>query len=247
MDFYRARQYDSRYIRYEKSFIHNTALIASDEQKIIGTLEYYLENVEGAEIISFSIFQHCDEKIIFKGLIEEIAYWNPYLKSIFYNEENNLVNQESLLYCGFSKGSHWILNMNNDIKIFKIDIKEITPEQLTIDKVKLDRVSSWIRKPEDIIISCIRIDNETVCIDGYSRLVAAFNKGFDYVYAYIEPDNHNPDFYKTCMAWCKEQGIFTIKDLADRVVTPEAHERLWINRCQAYLKEQREKIQTSCL
>lgn len=26
------------------------------------------------------------------------------------------------------------------------------------------------------------------------------------------------------------------KDLANRIVTPKEHERLWINKCQTYLK-----------
>jgi hypothetical protein len=67
-------------------------------------------------------------------------------------------------------------------------------------------------------------------------LVAAYNKGFENVYAFIEPDSDSIEFFKTCMRWCEEQNSLRIKDLSDRVVTTEEHERIWISRCQEYLK-----------
>lgn len=242
MDFYRAIENNSEYIRYEKSFVHNTALIAGEGQKVIGVFEYEIKDMEETEVINFNIFEPCDENMVFKDFIDEVIYWNPYLKRIIYNEENNIIKPQVLVDSGFRKSSLWLLDIKTYIPVFRIDINEITPEQLTVDKVKLDRVNSWIERPEDIIVSCVKIGNKIVSIDGHSRLVAAYNKGFEYVYAYMEPDIGNIQFYETCMRWCEEQGIFTIKDLSDRVVTPEEHERLWINRCQTYLKEQREKI-----
>lgn len=246
MDFCRAGGNDLKYIKYEKSFIHNTALIASEGQKIIGVFEYEIKNAEEAEVINFSIFEPCEDDIVFKGLIDEMAYWSPYLKRIIYHEEENIIEPKVLMHSGFEKNSVWLLNINTDIGVFKIDIKEITPEQLTVDEVKLNKVSSWIEKPEDIVVSCVKIENKLVSIDGHSRLVAAYNKGFKYVYAYLEPDNDNIQFYKTCMKWCEEQGVFTIKNLAGRIVTPAEHERLWINRCQTYLKQQRDNSNSTC-
>jgi hypothetical protein len=240
MDFYRARDNSLRYIKYNKSFIHNTALIASEGEKVISILEYEIKNIEEAEIVNFNLFEPCEEVSVFKGLIDEITYWNPYLKRIIYSEDEKFISSRILINSGFEKNSCWILNVENGIEVFKIDIKEITPEQLSVDMVKLHRVNSWIEKPEDIIISCIKIDDKIVSIDGHSRLVAAHNKGFSDVYAYLELDSDNIQFYKTCMKWCEEQGVLTIEDLSSRVVSPEEHERIWINRCQAYLKQQRE-------
>jgi hypothetical protein len=240
MEFCRARENNLRHIKYNKSFIHNTALIASEGEKVVAILEYEIKNIEEAEVVNFNIIEPCEEMSVFKGLIDEMSYWNPYLKRIIYNEDNNFISSRILLNSGFEKNSAWKLNIENDIQVFKIVIKEITPEQLTIDKVKLNRVNSWIEKPEDIVISCVKIDDKIVSIDGHSRLVAAYNKGFAYVYAYLELDD-NTQFYKTCMKWCEEQGVLTIEDLAKRVVTPEEHERIWINRCQTYLKQQRDE------
>ncbi len=236
MNFYRARENDFKHIKYEKSFIHNTALIASEEDNVIGVLEYEIKNMEEAEIINFNAYKSCNIKITFKGLIKEITYWSPYLKRIIYAGHNSLLTEDVLKYAGFREDSIWLSDLDTNIEVFKIAIEEITPEQLTVSKEKIERVSTWIRKPEDIVVTCVKIGDKIVCIDGYSRLVAAYLKGYKYVYAYLEVDN-DIEFYKTCMEWCKEQNVFTIKDLANRIVTPEEHERLWINKCQAYLKE----------
>lgn len=239
MDFYRAREQDFKYIKYEKSLLHNTAIIASEGQNVIGVLEYEIKNIKEAEVINFNIFNSCKEHLVFKGLIDEIIYWNPYLKRIIYNKDNNFVTNNTLMNAGFKQNDIWSLEINNGVEVFKIAIEEITPEQLTVDGVKIEKVSSWVEKPEDVVVTCVEIGNKIVCIDGYSRLVVAYNRGFKYVFAYLETetDNDNIQFYKTCMKWCEEQNVFEIKDLANKIVTPEEHEQLWINRCQAYLKE----------
>lgn len=237
MNFYRARENHFKYIKYKKSLIHNTALIAWEDDNAFGVLEYEINNIEEAEVINFDIFQPCEKNLVFKGLIEEIIYWNPYLNRIIYKEENDIIPNNLLEYAGFIKNSMWLFDINNNVEVFKINIEEITPGQLTVSEAKVDRVNTWIEKPEDIVVTCVEIGDKIVCIDGYSRLVAAYTKGFKYVYAYLEPDNDNTEFYKTCMEWCKEENIFTVKDLTNRIVTPKEHERLWIKRCQAYLNK----------
>ncbi len=241
MDFYRATENDYKYIKYERCFVQSTALIASNEDKVVGVLEYDITNIEEVEIVNFIILDSDKEGEILKGLMDEMMYWNPYLKRIIYKEENSKINPDILVNYGFKKNYGWLLATNNDIEVFKINIDEIIPEQLTVDEVKLNRVASWIEKPEDIVVSCVKIGDKIVSIDGHSRLVAAYNKGFKYVYAYLETDNDSIEFYKTCMKWCENEKIFTIKDLANRVVTTEKHSELWINRCQRYLKDQRNK------
>ncbi|WIV11056.1 hypothetical protein [Proteiniborus sp. MB09-C3] len=236
MDFCRARESEFKHIKYEKSIIHNTTLIACEDDNVIGVLEYDVNSVEEAEVTNFNIFEPHKSQLAFKGLIEELLYWNPYLKRIIYNEDRNVITRDVLKYAGFRKGSVWLLDVDNNIEVFRVNIEEITPEQLTVSKAKIDKVSKWIEEPEDIVITCVEIGDKVVCIDGYSRLVAAYIKGFKYVYAYLENENDSIEFYKTCMKWCEKQNIFTIEDLANRIVTPEEHERLWINKCQTYLK-----------
>lgn len=241
MEFYRARQCELECLMYDTSYIHNTALIAEDDGEVIGSMEYRINGMEESEIISFLTYKPCDVKEVLKGLVDEMLYWNPYLKRILYNQNNKIIKDNQLVDIGFIKDKIWILNRISNISIFKVDIEEITPEQLTVDKVKIDRAISWIEKPEDIIVNCVKIHNKLVCIDGYSRLIAAYKKGFEYVYAYVDEEATNLDFYEVCLSWCEKEGVRTIKDLLNRIVMPEEHQKLWINRCQRYLKEQMEK------
>lgn len=237
MEFGRASENEKKFLKYEKSFIHNTALVAWEEKKVIGILEYEIRSIEKANIINFSIVQASGENIILKGFIEEIAYWNPHLKRILWKPDNYFISEGSLENVGFVHNNQWFFNMNDSVEAFKISIDEIIPEQLTIDRTKLEMVSSWIEKPEDVILCCVNIEDKIVSIDGHSRLVAAYNKGFKYVYAYMDQNNDNIEFYKICLDWCQKEGICSVRDLAGRVVITEEHERLWINRCQKYLME----------
>lgn len=112
-------------------------------------------------------------------------------------------------------------------------------EQLTVSKSKLDSVLKWIKTDEDVIVCVVKIDDKYVCIDGYSRLLAAYLKGFSHVYCYLEKDKYNENDYRKFLKWCHIENVFTIKDLKNRVVSDDEHQRIWIDRCQNYFKKKR--------
>ena len=72
MDLYRAKEDEKEYLRYEKSFIHNTALIAKENDKILGVLEYEISNMVDTEIVYFKSFDSFNENEIFQNLIDEL-------------------------------------------------------------------------------------------------------------------------------------------------------------------------------
>ncbi len=47
--------------------------------------------------------------------------------------------------------------------------------------------------------------------------------------------------YRICVEWCKKEGIFTIADLKDKVVSPEEYEVLWYKRCEEMQKDLKER------
>lgn len=200
MEFYRVRERERRYLKYEKSFLHSTAIIASEEDKVKAVLEYEIKSLEYAELVNFQIIESCDEVLAFKKLIEGIISWSPYLNKIICNDEKCKVKEEVLKDADFIKNKTWTRIIDNGIEIFKINIKDIKPEQLTVDKVKLERVNSWISCPEDVIVTCVNIDNRVVSIGVHSRLVSAFIKGFFYAYGYYKMDNVDLKFFKTCIS-----------------------------------------------
>jgi hypothetical protein len=40
------------------------------------------------------------------------------------------------------------------------------------------------------------------------------------------------DAYEVCVGWCKEEGIRTIADLANRTVPEKDYKVLWLQRCE---------------
>lgn len=229
----RVRIEDKKYIENEESFIHNTAFIARDNS-VISVFEYKIKTHQKAEIINFKFFKDCDEGKILSEFIDELKYWNPYISLIECKE--GIIDSQLLKSLNFIKNHIWKHEIRGALKVFKINIDEIVPEQLTVDEEKIKKALKWIKSPEDIVISCVKINNKIVCIDGYTRLVAAYNKGFKYVYGYYE-ETDDTEFYEVCLKWCEAEKITSIKDLSNRIVSPKEHEKLWINRCKNYLKE----------
>lgn len=100
----------------------------------------------------------------------------------------------------------------------------------------MEKVLKWVKSPENIIVNFIEMDGRKVSIDGHTRLAAALLKGYSYVYGYYEINDYYEELYRECLNWCYEDGILHVSDLKDRIVTPEEHEKLWISRCQNFLK-----------
>jgi len=50
--------------------------------------------------------------------------------------------------------------------------------------------------------------------------------------------------YEICVKWCREEGIYTIADLKDRVISHQEYKKLWYDRCskmQNNLKQKRKQ------
>ncbi|MGG7162275.1 hypothetical protein [Clostridium ihumii] len=236
IEFYRAKEDQIEYLKYEESFKRSTAIICEESDDFLGILEYNILNFDIARILNLNILRKCKSNEILNGMIEEVLYWNPYIKEIIYEENEDEFMDKLLKNNGFVKDKNYIKKIDSSIEVFKINIEDIKPEQLTVDKEKLDRVYSWVKNPEDIIISCVKIDDKIVSIDGHSRLVCAYLKGFSYVYGYFEKDNVDEKFFRECISWCEKDGIYNVRDLSKRVVTSEEHENIWIKKCHDYFK-----------
>ncbi len=233
-EYRRANNTERKLFKYDKSIKRRTALIAENNDDIVGIMEYDIHDFSNAKITNYKCILKSENAKIFEGFIEELLYWNPYIKKLEFTYSINNIDKELIKNLKYKVINNNSLDIDQNIDIIKINIKDIIPEQLSIDKEKLKIVESWIKKPEDVIINCIDIDGKIVCIDGYSRLIASFKKGFEYVYCFIEK-TEDIKFYKECLSWCKKENVRTIADLSKRVVSPSEHQTIWIDRCQAYL------------
>ncbi len=217
------------------SILRKTALVAEENNKLLGVLEYRILNFEEAEILNYKIFKESLNKECFNGLIEEILYWNPYIKllDLSYSKELSSLYDKSK----FDLLEDNKLSTRSEVEVIKVLLKDIIPEQLTVEENKLKSVESWIDKAEDIVVSCVKIDGRNICIDGHSRLVCAYKRNYEHVYMHID-ENTETKFYEECLKWCKEENILSIEDLSKRIVNKEEHQKLWIDRCQAYLRNE---------
>lgn len=147
-----------------------------------------------------------------------------------------LVINEFLFYSGFI--SH-IETVNGRIvyhqpkkKIISLEISKIQPSQLYINEKKLDRLLTWIKSPEEIIIPVIRRGTQWVSIDGHTRLKAAQLLGFKQIYVYV--DEFEP-YIDDFIQFCQQDKKFTIYDLP--VISNGDYQIQWCLFCDQYFQQ----------
>ncbi len=119
-----------------------------------------------------------------------------------------------------------------------IKIESIQPSQLFISKAKLKAVEKTARDLDPISIKTI--GNICFATDGHTRLLSYFNRGLKETKVRAEGDELDWMAYLVCVHWCQSEGIFSVADLADGVVSAKEHEQLWLQRCKDmhwYLKK----------
>lgn len=210
-----------------------TAFLAKKDQRTVGLFAYRFEARQTVQVI---YFENCSEEShekLFRIFLEELIYWHPYIKQIRYEHMDEIHFQENRLEIENIEGD--VLTLKNPRPIQKVSIHDIVPEQLSIDQDKLQATQSWMTGAEDFVVSCVNIKGELVCIDGYSRLMAAYQKDIQEVNVCIE-EGIDTSFYETCLSWCQAEHIHSIDDLSHYIISSEAHQERWIDRCQNYLK-----------
>jgi len=130
-------------------------------------------------------------------------------------------------------------------KSFQMRLDAIQPSQLYISTEKLAEIMKTFnpsshRSLEPIPIK--KLMNYIIFVDGHTRAFAGFLHGLSVVPVYWEYEELDWEAYEICVKWCKNEGICTIADLKNRVVSKDDYGVLWLNRCarmQAELKERR--------
>lgn len=115
-------------------------------------------------------------------------------------------------------------------QIFTITLDRIQPSQFYVDKDKIQAVSSFIQKPEDIIIQVLPHQERYISLDGHTRLYYAVMKGWKYVRAVAEASD------KLVFRFVEEAGkrnIYTPRDLI--LVDHDEYEEKWNRFCDEFL------------
>ena len=134
-------------------------------------------------------------------------------------------------------------------KVFKYPLLQLQPSQLFISREKLTHVLKQIdfNLPEKMAPIPIKsLSEEIIYTDGHTRALAAHQRGLTEIPIVWDEDDLDWEAYEICVGWCMEEGIYTIADLKDRVISHQEYKKLWYERCtkmQNNLKEKR--IQTA--
>ena len=106
-------------------------------------------------------------------------------------------------------------------------LDQIQPSQLFINSKKLSQVmadSNGLAVDSIEPIPIKKLGNEVVFTDGHTRATAAYLCGITEVPVYWDEDELDWNAYSICVKWCKEEGIYTIGDLRDRVISSEEYD-----------------------
>jgi len=120
-------------------------------------------------------------------------------------------------------------------KAFHMKLDSIQPSQLYISSNKLDRIMKSLERSKPVFVEPIpikKLGNQVVFVDGHTRALAAFLLDLSEVPVYWEDEELDWEEYEICVEWCKKEGIHTISDLKNRIVSHKDYEVLWLDKCR---------------
>jgi hypothetical protein len=129
----------------------------------------------------------------------------------------------------------------------------LRPNNWYISQEKLDRVrTAWNNSGQDNLppVLVTEIDGELSLIDGHSRAFAAFERGETHINAEVcelEEIEGSSTLYRHIHREGPKLGIKTIADLANRILPPEEHRRLWTGYCNNWLAKNEQRARDEIL
>ena len=120
-------------------------------------------------------------------------------------------------------------------KTFQMKLDSIQPSQLYISSEKLDSMMKSLERSRRVFVEPIpikKLGNRVIFVDGHTRALAAFLLGLSEVPVYWEDEELDWEEYEICVEWCKKEGIHTISDLKNRIVSHKDYQVLWLDKCR---------------
>lgn len=111
-------------------------------------------------------------------------------------------------------------------KQFDLELNLVQPSQFYVSSQKLQAVSSFIKKAEDIVIPVIRVKDRYVSLDGHTRLYLAYKQKWEKVRAVI---SETDEWIWKFIEEAEKRGIYRPSDL--QPVSQEEYEICWNAFC----------------
>lgn len=119
-------------------------------------------------------------------------------------------------------------------------LDQIQPSQLFVSSEKLsnilrdyDRLKPELLEP----LPVTKLGDEVILTDCHTLALAAFLRGISEVRVYWDKEELDRDGYKICVDWCKKEGVHSVADLKDRVVSAKEFDLLWVKRCKEMVRD----------
>lgn len=120
------------------------------------------------------------------------------------------------------------------MNIDKINFLEIQPSQFYISEKKIEDINKWFN-PNDLsnfeAIPVKELNGKIIFTDGHTRAYVAYKAGIKNIPLYLENEELSWDVYQICVDECNIRGVFSIKDLDNKVLNQNDYKTLWNEWC----------------
>mgnify|MGYP004712523733 FL=1 len=163
------------------------------------------------EIISdYEAIIRGENQDVYTAVIEEFRFYTPHITQ-FYDKDGKKVMEYPRL------------------SLLTLCLEQIQPSQFYVDEDKMNAISSFIHKPQDIIIQVFPDKERYISLDGHTRLYYAFLKGWDCVRAIVETSD---DWIYKIVDEAQKRGIYTPKEMT--LVSHDEYEIKWNRFCDDF-------------
>ena len=157
------------------------------------------------------------DQAVYAEIIEEFRFYTPHITR-FYNRDGQIVKEYPRA------------------PLLTLCLDQIQPSQFFVDEDKITAISSFIHKPQDIIIQVLPNEDRFISLDGHTRLYYAVMKGWECVRAVVESSD---DWVYMFVTEAQKRGIYTPKGMA--LVSHDEYEEKWNRFCDDFFMEAAEE------
>lgn len=163
------------------------------------------------EIISdYEAIVRGENQDVYSSVVEEFRFYTPHITRFF--DKNGRIIMEY-----------------PQAQVLTLRLDQIQPSQFFVDEDKVAAISSFVHKPQDIIIQVLPDKDRFISLDGHTRLYYAVMNGWECVRAVAESSE---DWVYQFVAEAQKRGICTPKEMT--LLTHAEYEEKWIRFCDDF-------------
>ena len=191
--------------RFSQTVLHQHGCFLLDEKP------YEVEIISDYEAIISGV-----DQAMYAEIIEEFRFYTPHITR-FYDRGGQTVKEYP------------------PAQLLTLRLDQIQPSQFFVDEDKIAAISSFIHKPQDIIIQVLPNEDRFISLDGHTRLYYAVMQGWECVRAVVESSD---DWVYQFVTEAQKRGIYTPKDMT--LVSHIEYEEKWNHFCDKFFTEESE-------